>query len=166
MRIDRDALAVEDARHLRAELGVALLHPALDPRLGPLLDRTMVALRDVAEERALEAALETFAPVTDVLAGWPAPPAANPPRADGAVRARRFASWADRRVLRMATVVIGLEALRLGPRSPVGRLLARESVELSRARRHYGTIAPAARRRRPGLRHQRDRQPEGRQRRQ
>jgi hypothetical protein len=146
VRIDRDALAVEDARHLRAELGVALRRPALDPRLGPLLDRTVVALRDVAGERALEAALETFAPVTDVLAGWPAPPGARP-RADGAARARRFATWADRRVLRLATVVLGLEALAFGPGSPVGRLLARESVELSRARRCCGAVAPAAWRR-------------------
>ena len=84
------------------------------------VDGLPAAERDVAEERALEAALETFAPVTDVLARWPAPPAANPPRADGAVRARRFASWADRRGLRMATVGIGLEALTLMTRSGTG----------------------------------------------
>jgi hypothetical protein len=151
-RVDRDALAVEDARRLRAELEAARLLPSLDPRLEPLLEIATRALDDVRGERSLEAALASFAPVTQALAGWPAPLGAPPSGADGDGPARRPTSWWDRRVLRLGAVVTGLEALAHGRESQLGRRLARASVELADERPDgiwWLPMAAGARRGRP-----------------
>ena len=137
------SLAVEDAFALRAQLAIARIQPALDPRR-PFLDRARRALRDVRVEAGLDAALSEFRPVLDALARWPrlrdAPPGggALPPADGGAL------CWSDRRVLRFSAAFSALWAVCHGPEDECGRRFARTAVELS----HRGGIGgtPAARR--------------------
>ena len=128
----RDAFAVEDAFALRAEIAIARLQPALDPRLRTFLDRARHCLRDVADEAGLDATLDEFRPILDALARWPGPRDPSPPGVDPGSFDRRAPSWSDRRVLRFCAAFSALWALRHGPEDECGRLFARTAIELGR----------------------------------
>lgn len=126
-----DAFAVHDALALRAEIAIARLEPALDPRFRPFLDDARRRLREVSDEAGLEAAVAGFRPIVDALARWPGPREPLPsPLGTGSIE-RRNLSWPDRRVLRFCAAATALWALCHGPDDECGRLFARTAVELA-----------------------------------
>ena len=134
-----DAFAVEDAFALRAEIAIARLQPALDPRLRTFLDRARHRLRGVADEAGLDAALDGFRPIVDALARWPRPRDPSPSGAGAGSAGRPDLSWPDRRALRFCAAFTALWALRHGPDDECGRMFARTAVGLGRARGDRGS---------------------------
>ncbi len=127
-----DAFAVEDAFALRAEIAIARLQPALDPRLRTFLDRARHRLRGVADEAGLDAALDEFRPILDALARWPRPRDPSPSGAGAWSAGRPDLSWPDRRALRFCAAFSALWALRHGPEDECGRMFARTAAGLGR----------------------------------
>ena len=111
-----DAFAVEDAFALRAEIAIARLQPALDPRLRTFLDRARHRLHGVADEAGLDAALDEFRPILDALARWPRPRDPSPSGAGGRPAGRPDLSWPDRRALRFCAA-FSLRPFATGPRN-------------------------------------------------